>query len=537
MFRKGLMPIFLFFILVPSLYAKDTYDLGQVQIVGADRSEEQYSQNIQDISLEMGEKPNVVPELPDIVYPKQGPLAEKPFEPSSGKPKVAKKLSIEVGKGSSDTFFGRLSGTGSYNDYEGKFELMRDSKDGFKSQSDDRKTFLSGALKTFGENKYEMKVDGDYLTDHFGQRGTRSAPTPNAGLNDTYRRFGFKGSGTTKEGAFVSGKVNMESAARTTDQPSKAFKEDSSYYSGQVQGEYLVNLKKNLAGKLLMDIAKRSYSIDNGPNSDNTKRIFGVSGEYNFREKAFLELGLKGIGAMGANKTVPQFRFDYHWSDPWQALLIYDEDIGNCDLKEVFLPRRYVPWINMKPSHRKRWSGRLNYRWEGGNTVGAELFRETETGAIEYVDSFDAAKGLLVSGVRFAGKAKRAGLTLGGHVKLDDNFSLGAATTIQDPKDTVTGNQLSYEAKRILDVLFSYRSGAFEADYTRKAYFDRVAYIPATKVDSGDYSRADLFFKYHFKKDMRAFLKVKDLYDDAKSLRYNVPEEGRVSIVGLEADF
>jgi hypothetical protein len=518
-------------------YAQDAYDLGNVQVVGDNAQQEEMKPSPGEISREMGEKAEFLPEFPEVSTISKTTLKEKPFEPSPAGKKISKRLTVELGKGSSDAFYGSLAGKGVYNDYEGKFEMLRETKDGFRSQSDDRKTEVTGSLKSFGDGKYEVKAEGGYLTDHFGQRGTRVNPTPTAGINDTASRFSVKGNSTTQEGAFITGLVAVESQKREIVHPIKNFREEGEHYSGLVQGEYLKSINKDFQAKATLGINKNSYAIDNGPDSDNTKQVLGLSGEYNFHEKAFLELGGKNIALMGTNRTVPALRLSYHWSKPWQAILSYDEDLRNENLKEAFLGRRYIPVVALKASHQKRMSGKLNYRWEDGNTLGVELFQEKERDALEYLDRQDLTNGLLISDIRHAGEASRKGLTIGGHVRLDDNFTLGAASTIQDPEDSSTGKQLAYEAKKILDVLFSFRSGAFEADYTRKAYFDRVAYVPAVQVNPGDYSRADLFFKYHFKKDIRAFLKVKDLYDDAKSLRYDVPEEGRVSIVGLEADF
>ncbi len=533
----GIALILIVFVSFPAI-AKDDYDLGKVHVVGKDAQSSKFNPDPKEISAQMGEKANSMPEiLPENNFVEPKHLSEKPFEEAPAKDKKLDYVSLRLGAGTSSSKEIAVSGRGVYNGYIGDAKLSKESRGSIKSNIGEEKTRVGGSVKSTGEGSYELTVAGDYAYDKFPQRGTNSIRTPFAAIDDNQYGFSLKGNSTLSDGAFFSGNLYMDSTTRNTDNAPFRFNEEASANTGKVGAEYMVNLQKDLTGKVTLNLDKYSYSVSAGPSMDNTKQSLGFIGEYNFQDKTFLEFGLKGMNLMGKSRTSPVLRLDYHWAKTWQAIIAYEEDLGNADLPEVFLPRRYVGFKALIPSLKKRTSGKLNYRWDSKTSIGVELFNELESDAIEYVDRRDAAKGLLVSDLQFASDARRNGIKIGGQVKLDENFTLAAETTLQTPENRATGKPLSYEPKRILDVTFSYRSGALEADYTRKAMFDRKAFIPVTEVNPGDYSRADLIFKYNFKKNMRAFLKVKDLYDDAQKLRYDVPEEGRISLAGLEADF
>ena len=74
-------------------------------------------------------------------------------------------------------------------------------------------------------------------------------------------------------------------------------------------------------------------------------------------------------------------------------------------------------------------------------------------------------------------------------------------------------------------------------DFSRRAEFDRSAVTNLGTFGADDYSRSDLAVRYRLSDRFSTYLKIKDLYDEAKSLRYDVPEEGRVSLAGIEAHF
>ncbi|MEW6711211.1 MAG: TonB-dependent receptor, partial [Candidatus Riflebacteria bacterium] len=198
---------------------------------------------------------------------------------------------------------------------------------------------------------------------------------------------------------------------------------------------------------------------------------------------------------------------------------------------------RYVIGNALDASHQKTWKGGLNYRTSKGDTLGIEFFSQTENDAIEYLDAYDPGKAMLTSTFRFLNEAKRKGTTLKGSFKLEKNFTFNVATTYQTPEDSATGRRISYEPERILDVGVNYTEGKFMIDFTRRAEFDRTARTANLSFGAEDYSRSDLAVRYRLNDRFSTYLKIKDLYDEANEIRYNVPEEGRVTLAGLEAHF
>ncbi|HOY65955.1 MAG TPA: TonB-dependent receptor [Candidatus Ozemobacteraceae bacterium] len=517
--------------------AKDTYDMGQVQVVGKDAQSDAFAPNPQDISMSMGEKDTPLPDLlPEQAEPEALPLVEKAFPISAPRAKTDE-VSLAIGRGGSGTQEYILRGKGSYNGYVGDIRLERSFHDGFNSFTDDKKYAAHAAITSLGEGSYELTTFGDLTGETFGQRGWRHLPTPDAKIRDTVRSISAKGHATLSDGAFFQARARIDSANRIAENSSISYEEDDTLFSSEVEAEYQTDLRPNLKGKAGLELKKASWSPENANEQDLTKRSIAVSGEFDFKGRSYLELGLKSMGLMGRDRTAPFLRYDYRWAKPWQFILDYDERLQNDDLMKIFMPRRYVATADLKASHLKRTSGTISYRWQDDTTFGLELFSERENDAIEYTDEYLPGRGLLASTLRFVPTARRTGTKIKGSFKLDDHFTLRAATTFQTPKNDDTGARLSYEAKRLLDISFSYQNSRWEGEFSRQAMFDRIAYIPVASVDAGDYSRSDLTLKYKVTPQIHAYVKIKDLYDEAKSIRYAVPEEGRVSLAGIEAHF
>lgn len=521
----------------PPCEAKDTYDLGQVQVVGKDAQSDAFAPNPQDIALSMGEKNTPLPDLlPEQAEPEARPLVEKPFPPAAGKTKTDE-VSISLGRGGSGTQEYILRGKGTHNGYVGDLRLDKYSHDGFNSFIDDEKIGAHAAITSIGEGSYEMTVFGDITDETFEQRGTVNRPTPDAKINDTSKVISAKGNATLSDGAFFQAFGRLESSTRVAGNSLIAYQEEDSLFSSEIGAQYHSDLRPNLKGKAALELKQASWSPDNATDQELTKRALALSGEFDFNGRSYLELGFRNMGLMSREKTSPFLRYDYRWAKPWQVIVSYDESLGNDDLGKIFMPRRYVATSDLKASHLKKTSGSVSYRWQDENSVGMELFSEKESDAIEYTDNYMPGRGMLASALRFVPSARRSGVRFKGSFKLDEHFSLRTATTYQTPKNDDTGARLSYEAKRLLDISFAYSGGRLEGEFSRQAMMDRIAYIPAASVDAGDYSRSDLTLKYKVSERYHAYVKIKDLYDEAKSIRYTVPEEGRVSLAGIEAHF
>ncbi|RCK80470.1 MAG: hypothetical protein OZSIB_3216 [Candidatus Ozemobacter sibiricus] len=521
---------------LPALAAKNAYDMGQVQVVGKDAQSGEFSGDPAEIQLEMGERSMPLPEiLPEVPSRETRTLEEKPFV-TDQRPRKDE-VSVFFGAGSRGATEFRGQARGSYQGYVGEASVVREARDGYRSTIDDRRTLLAGKISTSGEGSYQLTVSGALGAEEFAQRGPRTSPSPFAGIEDETKAFAVKGNSTLSDGAFFTGYVQVDAVNRTTTNRVVGFAEDADLLSTSAGAEYRRSLNQTVTGRLGLDLQRDSFEISGGPSQRFTKRTASALADIELAKTTFLTAGVRDITMMEDSRFSPLVRLDHRWGKPWQLVLSYEEDLGNDSLRQVYLPRRYVAFTPLRASHERRTAGQLNYRAANGNVLGAELFNVREDDAIEYLDRWDAGRSLLTSTFRFAARARRAGVRLSGTFKLDENFQLTAAATFQNPKDDRTGARLSYEAKRLLDVGLTYNEGPLHVDFTRHAAADRIAYIPAVAVDAGDYSRADLVFRYDFKKHLKAYIKIRDLYDEAKSLRYDVPEEGRVTLAGLEANF
>jgi len=521
---------------MPVLAAKHAYDMGKVQVVGKDAQSEAAFNDPAPIDLEMGARAMPLPEiLPDRFEREPQTLEEKPF--IAEKPLTKDELSVSAGAGTRGSKELRASGKGSYESYTGEIGLSRESKDGFLSSVNDSRNLVTGKLSTSGEGSYQLILTGLTGSDNFAQRGTRANPTPAAGISDDDLGFSIRGNSTLSDGAYFSAYGKVDSSKRDTTNGPFSFNEDSEMLSTIAGAEYRKSIRPTITGRAALDLKRDRYSISNGPDQKLTKRTSTLAAEIEMSKLAFLTLGAKDISLMDRSRFTPLLKLDYRWDKPWQFLLIYEEDLGNDSLHEIYMPRRYVPFGSVAASHKRDTSGQVNYRSENGNLLGAEIFSRREDNSREYVDMFEPAKGILSSVIRLAPDARRAGVRLHGTFKLDETFTLNLASTFQNPRDLTNDRRLSYEPRRLFEIGLGYADGPFHLDFARHASYDRSAYIPATQVDAGDYSRSDLVFRYNFSTTFKAFIKVRDLYDEAKHLRYNVPEEGRVSLAGIEASF
>ncbi len=536
MSKRTLFLFAVFLLAMSPAQAKDTYDMGAVQILGKDAQEGQFKPDPEELSQDMGEKNDPAPDILPEAVPEPKPLDEKPFQTETLK-RSRDEVSLALGVGTRGSKELQLSGKGTYNNYVGEVKLSRETRDGYRSSIGDEKNNFKAGLTSSGEGSFEFAVKGSLGSEKFSQRGTRTNPTRFAGIDDDNRTFEAKGHSTLEDGGFFAAHLDLDSGTRLTKNAATAFEEEGSMLSSDLGAEYIRKMKPNLTGKATIDLQRDTYDLPAGVSQKFTKRTIRFLGDLEIKERSFIEFGLKSLSLMEDSRVSPYLRFDYRWPKPWQMILTYEEDLKNDRMRDIYLPRRYVEFSGLKASHWKSTRFAVNYRGDGNEYFGGEIFRETEKDALEFRDRFDPAKGMLASCLRFAPKAERKGATLGGLVNLDQHFSLGVSATFQTPRDDSTGKRLSYEPRRILDVKFGYRGGKLSGEFTRKALFDRIAYIPTAQVDAGDYSRSDLVLRYDVSKNFQAYFKIKDLYDEAKSLRYDSPEEGRVSLAGLETHF
>ena len=535
--KKQLLTLAIAMALTSNVLTADTFDMGKVQVVGKDAQEEKIDQVKNELNLSMGDKFNPMPEIiPDSNQDAIKPLTEKKIIQNIHK-ENKEEISVSLGLGNSGANEIIIDGKGEKNGYTGDIRISRQAKDGYKSSVEDKKGLIAGTVSSVGEGSYNLTFSGEYGYETFGQRGTNILPTPNVKIEDSGIRFGVNGHSTLEDGAFFTGFAKIDSLSRDTTNSRVNFNQEDSVFSFNTGASYLKSLTPKFKGKAAVQIKSDEYTSTGNPDRDFTKSALELGGDYELSNKAVANFGFKSINLMSKNSISPFFKLDYRWSKPWQAIVSYNEDLGNDSMEEIFMPARYVSDNPIKASHKKRLQGTVNYKTRKGHTLGVDVFSEKEEDAIEYLDFYDPGKAMLTSTFRFVPDAKRKGTTLRGAFKIEDNFKLKIKTTYQTPEDNATGRRLSYEPKRILDVGFNYTEGKFMMDFSRRAEFDRTAHSTTASMGAEDYSRSDLIVRYKINKTYNAYLKIKDLYDEAKQLRYDVPEEGRLSVAGIEAHF
>ncbi len=518
-------------------YAADTFDMGKVQVVGKDAQSEKIDPSRQKISFDMGERtdpmPELVPEIGPAVY---RPMTEKPTLENFHR-EDRDEISVSAGLGSRGSNELIINGKGTHEGYIGDVVIKRETRDGFKSLVDTSRTGLEATVSSTGEGSYSLTAGGEYSQEEYAQRGTSTIPTPHAGMETNYNRIFVNGNSTLEDGAFFKGYAGVDSLSRDISNSAINFNEEQTVFSGSAGASYLKKLGENFKGRAELDLKSDKFTVTAGDDRELTKSVLTLGGDYELSEKADARFGFKRMSLMDRDATAPFASLDYRFSEPWQFVLGYEEDLGNDSLEKIFMPGRYVVAGALEASHRKTLQGSINYRTNNGDTFGVDLFTQKELDAIEYTDIFDPGKSMLTSSFRFVDDARRRGMVLRGDFNIENNFRINIKSTFQNPEDEGAGRRLSYEPKRILDVGLNYTEGKVMVDFSRRAEFDRSAHTGAGVFSADDYSRSDLAVRYRLNNRFSTYLKIKDLYDEAKSLRYDVPEEGRVSLAGVEAHF
>ncbi|PKL46759.1 MAG: hypothetical protein CVV42_15445, partial [Candidatus Riflebacteria bacterium HGW-Riflebacteria-2] len=450
------------------LCATDTFDMGKVQVVGKDAQTEKIDPAGHQITMDMGERNIPMPEL----VPETGPLE---FRPMTEKQLLNNfhrenkdELSVAAGIGTRGSNEIIINGRGSKEGYVGDLTIRRERRDGFRSSVDTSKTGLEANVSSSGEDGYTITAGGEYSTEEYAQRGMSTVPSPDAGIENRTSRISLKGNSTLEDGSFVTGRVAIDSIARDIKNPLVSFSEEQTAFSIAAGATYLRKLTDKFKGRAALDLKKDDFTVTAGADRDFTKTVFDLGGVYDVSEKATANFGLKRMSLMSKDATSPYASLDYRFSEPWQLVLSYEEDLGNDSVEKIFMPSRYVAPSALMASHKRTASGALNYRTRKGDTMGIELFKQTEEDGIEYLDFHNPGKRLLESQLNFVDEARRSGISLRGSFKIEDNFRISLKGTAQTTENNQTGQRLSYEPKRLLDVGFNYSEGKLMLDFTRR---------------------------------------------------------------------
>ena len=530
-----------------TVYAADTYDMGNVQVVGKDAQSSKMLQSSNEIAFGMTDKsiplPDLTPEIESLST--YQPVTEKPVVDNIHRT-LKNEYSAALGMGNRGSSEMYVNGRGQNEKYKGDLIIIRQSKDGFKSTVDSEKTGLKARITTTNDDTTTVTGGVEILDKKSALRGTdtaiRQGLDANAKLDNDDKRIWINSDSTLENGAFVKGYATFDSLNRDTTND-VGFRDEQDLAALRIGGTYKNRIDDKTTANASIDIRTEKLDSEYGRDIKFTKTVAAGGIEKELSSKAVGGIGLKAMKLKGEDKLSPYVNFSYQPNTIWKLSLGYEEDLGNDNLEKIFMPNRYVDTkdLEFKASKKKTLKSSIDYRTYNGDCIGVDLFSQKEDNSIEYFDinNFDGRR-ILSSRVAYA-DAERKGLTFRGDFKLDEGFTLCLSATAQTPEDS-NGNRLSYEPKQILDVGLNYTNNKIMLDFTRRAESGRKAYVgnnggPVGLVGVSDYSRSDLAVKYKLNDRFTAYCKIKDLYDEGKKIRHDVSEEGRVTLGGIEIHF
>lgn len=528
-------------------YAADTFDLGKVQVVGEDAQSDKIIQSSNELAFGMTDKsiplPDLTPEIETLAYQ---PMTEKPAVSNIHK-QNKNEFSAALGVGNRDSSEMYVNGKTQSDNHNTDILIIRQSKDGFKSTVDSKRTGLKARIITSSDDTTTIRGGVEILDEKKALRGTDRAIgaglDADAKLENDNKRIWINSDSTLENGAFVKGYATIDALSRDVSNKVN-FRDEQEVKALRVGGTYKNRIDDKTNAKASIDVRKEDLNSDYGKDVDFTKTVAAAGFEKELSVKSVGGIGLKAMKLKGEDKLSPYVNYSYQPDSIWKISLGYEEDLGNDDLERIFLPNnRYVDskQFDFKASKKKTLKSSIDYRTHNGDCIGVDLFSQKEDNSIEYYDieNFDGRR-VLSSRIGYA-DAERKGMTFRGDFKFEDGFALTLRATAQNPEDA-DGNRLSYEPKRILDVGLSYTSDKLMLDFTRRAESGRKAYVgmnggPVGLVGISDYSRSDLAVKYKLNDRFTGYVKIKDLYDEGKKIRNDVSEEGRITLGGIEMHF
>ncbi len=521
--------------------AQDTFDMGKVQVTGADEQSGKISVSSNDVSFGAEDKEFKLPELtPEAGKEVYRPITEKKPITTFQK-QTPSEASVAVGAGSRNGTEFILQGKGSHQGYNGEAMFFAENEDGYRSVIDTKKVGLNGNVTTTTEKGAVFSVNGEYLNDKFGLRGTRTAPTPKAKIETDKLKLGFGGSVTQSDGAFVTGEANISRYDRDIESGIAGHIKNQKITSLDLKLTYVKKSENKFRNKAAFEFKSEDLKISGLEKDQDFNKAVGLFGtDYSVSEKTNLGVGFKIMKSMERDATSPYATLNHKLSDSLMLSFSYDEDLKNDSYEDIFITNHYVTSSNreIKASRQKTAKASLNFKTDNNDTFGVDFFTQEEDDAIEYSDDYDNN---LHSSVYDFVDAKRTGIKFKSNFKLEKRFTFNIGYTFQNPRNDDDDRRLSYEPRRMLDVALNYSKSKFSIDFSRKTEYDRRARIYQGAVphmfDVKDYSRSDVALKYIVNETYSAYLKIKDLYDEEKTLRYDVPEQGRTILGGIEAHF
>ena len=224
-----------------SVYAADTFDLGNVQVVGKDAQSESMTQSSNEIAFGMTDKsiplPDLTPEIETLSYQ---PITEKPSINNIHR-NSKNEFSAALGMGNRDSSEMYLNGKTQTDKYNTDLIILRQSKDGFKSTVDSKRTGLKARITSINEDSTRV-TGGIEILDSIGAlRGNNT--TINAGLDangkleNDHKRIWVNSDSTLDNGAFAKGYITIDALGRDTSND-VGFRDEQDVKAYRIGGTY-----------------------------------------------------------------------------------------------------------------------------------------------------------------------------------------------------------------------------------------------------------------------------------------------------------
>ena len=523
-------------------YAADTFDMGKVQVVGKDAQSTKIDISQHMLSFTPEDKMNEMPALAPIegVQDYRPMTEKKPINTFNKRSDGEVSVAAGIGNNNGGEFI--LHGKGNHEGYNGNAMFKTESRKGYKTDTNTKYIGATGNISTTTEVGAIFTVDGEISKDDFGIRGTRTNPTPKASAETAVKRISFSGSTTQEDGAYLKGELTVDHLDRDVRSGIAGFLKNQEIFSLGFSGTYLRKSENKFRNRATFELKKEDLDISSERSMDFTKSSVGFGTDYEISQKSNACFGFKLMKSMQRSSTSPYLTINHKLSEPWLFTFSYDEDLKNDSFEKIFMARHYVESNAKKivASKIKTAKGTFKFKNINGDTFAVDLFTQIEYDAIEYSDQFDPGSNLTGSVYDFM-EAKRTGVILKSNFKVENHFVFDIDYTFQNPRNENANRRISYEPRRLMNVNANYQKNKLDINFSRRVEYDRRAriYIGAlpTIQSASDYSRSDIAFKYKANETYTAYIKIRDLYDEAKKLRFDVEEEGRVFIGGLEAHF
>lgn len=281
-----------------TLSAADTFDMGKVQVLGKDAQSEKIDPSAQKINFTMGERTTPMPEL----VPEAGPLEFRPMTEKQALDNFHREnrdeLSVAAGLGTKGSNELIINGKGTKEGYIGDIIIRRESRDGYKSFVDTRKTGLEATVSSTGEGSYTLSAGGEYSNEKYAQRGLKAIPTPDAGIENGVSRISIKGNSTLEDGAFFSGNARIDSINRDITNSATGFNEEQTAFSLSGEAAYSKKMSDNFRGRAALNLKNDKFTVSSGADRKLTKTVIDLGGEYDVSEKSLVKFGLKKMSLM-----------------------------------------------------------------------------------------------------------------------------------------------------------------------------------------------------------------------------------------------